>query len=82
MQFQRDWPKKITALLLFLPENSEKFCLTKLYDAPLEGSTVFLYRSSTSRTLLDSSGSAEVKHAFFSRAAGSSKNHGSQIFFH
>ena len=42
MQFQQDWPKdeKITALN-FLPENSEKFCWTELYDAPLEGSTIF-----------------------------------------
>ena len=69
MQFQHDWPKdkKITALLLFLPENLEKYRSTELYDAPLEGSTIFLYRSSTSCTPLDSSGLAELKYAFFSR---------------
>ena len=69
MQFQQDWPKnkKITALLLFLPENLEKYRSTELYDAPLEGSTIFLYRSSTSGSLLDSSGLAELKYAFFSR---------------
>ena len=49
MQFQHDWPKdkKITALLIFLAENLEKFRSTELYGAPLEGSTIFLNRSST-----------------------------------
>ena len=41
--------------------------------APLEGSTVFLYRSSTSRTSLDSSGLAELKYAFFSRTGRNTK---------
>ena len=69
MQFLHDWPKdkKITALLIFLPENLEKHRSTELYDAPLEGSTIFLYRSSTTRTPLDSSGLAKLKYAFFSR---------------
>ena len=58
---------KNTALLLFLPENLEKYRSTELYDAPLEGSTTFLYRCSTSRTFLVSSGLAELKYAFFSR---------------
>ena len=54
MQFQQDWPKdkKIKALLIFLPENLEKYRSTELYNAPLEGSTNFLYHSSTSRTPL------------------------------
>ena len=56
---------KITAL--FLPENLEKYRSTELYDAPLEGSTISPYRSSTSRTPLDSSRLAELKYAFFSR---------------
>ena len=51
----------------FLPENLEKCCWTELYDAPLEGWTIFLYRSSTSRPSLVSSGLAELKYAFFSR---------------
>ena len=69
MQFQHDWPKDktITALLIFLPENLEKYRSTELYDAPLEGSTIFLYRSSTIRTPLVSSGLAELKYAVFSR---------------
>ena len=75
MQFQHDWPrtKKITALLHFLPENLEKNRSTELYDAPLEGPTIFLYRSSTSRTSLDSSGLAELKYAFFSRTGHNTK---------
>ena len=59
--------KKITALFLFLAENLEKHRSTEFYGAPLEGSTIFLYRSSTSRTPLDSYGLAELKCAFFSR---------------
>ena len=75
MQFQHDWPKdkRITALLLFLPENLEKYRSAELYDAPLEGSTIFLYRSSTSCTLLDSSGLAELKYALFSRTGCNTK---------
>ena len=75
MQFQHDWPKdiKITALLIFLPENLEKYHSTELYDAPLEWSTIFLYRSSTSHTLLDSSALAELKYAFVSRTGRNTK---------
>ena len=75
MQFQPDWPKnkKITALLLFLPENLEKYRSTKLYDAPLERSTIFLYRTSTSRNSLVSSALAELKYAFFSRTGRNTK---------
>ena len=42
MQFQQDWPKdeKITAILNFC-RKTEKFRLNELYDAPLEGSTIF-----------------------------------------
>ena len=57
----------------FLPENLEKYHSTELYDVPLEGSTIFLYRSSTSRTPLDSSGLAERKNAFFSRTGRNTK---------
>ena len=75
MQFQHDWPndKKSTALLIFLPENLEKHRSTELCDAPIEGSTIFLYRSSTGRTPLDSSGLAELKYAFFSRTGRNTK---------
>ena len=67
MQFQQDWPKdeKITAFK-FLQENLEKFRSTELYEAPLEGSTFFLYRSSLGRTSLESCRLAELKYAIFS----------------
>ena len=47
-----------------MPENLEKCRSTELYDAPLEGWTIFLYRSSTSGSPLDSSGLPELKYAF------------------
>ena len=42
MQFQQDWAKnkRITALLIFCLK-TEKFRLTELYGAPLEGSSFF-----------------------------------------
>ena len=74
MQLQQDWPKdKSTALLIFLPENLEKHRLTELYDARPKGSTIFLYRSSTSRTPLDSSRLAELRYAIFSRTGCKTK---------
>ena len=45
---------------------TEQFRLIELYHAPLEGSTIFLYRSSTSPTSLNSSRLAELKYEFFS----------------
>ena len=54
MQFQHYWPKDRKITPLFLAENLEKNRSTELYDAPLEGSTIFLYRSSTSRSPLES----------------------------
>ena len=43
MQFQHDWPKdKKYSSCKFFSENLEKFRSTELYDAPLEGSTIFL----------------------------------------
>ena len=52
--------------LKFLHENLEKIRPNELYHAPLEGSTTFLLRSSTTRTPLDSCRLAELKYAFFS----------------
>ena len=51
----------------FLPENLEKFRSTELYDVPLERSTIFLYRSSTGHTELESCPLVELKYAIFSR---------------
>ena len=56
-----------------MPENLEKYRSTEFYDAPLEGSTIFLYRSSTRHTSLVSSGLAELKYAFFSRRGCNTK---------
>ena len=63
MQFQQDCPKdkKITAL--FLPENLEKFRSTELYGAALEGSTIFLCRSSLGCTSIESCQLADLKYA-------------------
>ena len=67
MQFEQDWPKdkKITALSNFC-RKTEKFRSTELYYAPLEGSTIFLYRSSLGHTYMESCRSAELKYAIFS----------------
>ena len=50
----------------FLLENLEKFRSTELYDAPIEGSTIFLYRSSLGHTSIESCRLAELKYAIFS----------------
>ena len=68
MEFQQDWPKdkKSTALLIFLPENLEKFRSTELYGAALEGSTIFLCHSSLGCTSIESGKLADLKSAIFS----------------
>ena len=64
MQFQQDWPKeKKYSSFNFLPENLGKFRSTELYGVPLEGSTIFLYRSSTGRVCLERYRLAELKYA-------------------
>ena len=74
MQFQQDWPKdKKYSSFNFWPENLEKFRLTELYCAPLEGSTIFLYRSSSGRTSFESCGLAELNYAIFSRTGHKTK---------
>ena len=67
MQFQQDWPKdkKITALSIFW-RKTEKFRSTEHYGAALEGSTIFLCRSSTCRMSRESYRLAELKYAIFS----------------
>ena len=74
MEFQQDWPKdkKITALNL-LAENLEKFRSTEHYDAPLEGSTIFLNRSSLGRMSIDSCRLAALKYAIFSETGRKTK---------
>ena len=55
MEFQQDWPKdkKITALSIFW-HKTEKFRATEHYGAALEGSTIFLCRSSLGSTAMES----------------------------
>ena len=74
MQFQLDWPKdKKYSYFNFLPENLEKVRLTELYDAPLEGWTIFLYRSSLDHMSLESCRLAELTNAILSRTGRKTK---------
>ena len=68
MQFQQDCPKdkKITALLIFLPENLENVRSNELYGAALDGSTILLCRSSLGYTSMESCQLADLKYAIFS----------------
>ena len=56
-----------------MPENLEKFRSTELYGAAVEGSTVFLCRSSLGSTAMESCRLAELKYAIFSRAGRKAK---------
>ena len=68
MQFQQDWPKdKNYRSFNFLAENLEKFRSNEHYGAPLEGSTIFLCRSSLGSTAMESCQLADLKYAIFSR---------------
>ena len=75
MQFQQDWPKdkKNYSSFNFLAENLENFLSTEHYGAPLEGSTIFLCRSSTCRMSMESYRIAELKYAIFSRTGRKTK---------
>ena len=68
MAFQQDWPKdkKIDSYFNFLAENLEKFRSTEHYGAALEGSTIFLCRSSLGCTSIESCQLADLKYAIFS----------------
>ena len=67
MEFQQDWPKdKNYRSFNFLAENLEKFRSTELYGAALEGSTIFLCRSSLVYTSMESCQLADLKYAIFS----------------
>ena len=74
MQFQQDWQKdKNYSPFNFLAKNLEKICSTELNDAPLEGLTIFLYRSSTCCTSMESYRLAELKYAIFSTTGRKTK---------
>ena len=56
-----------------MAENLEKFRSTEPHGAPIEGSTIFLYRSSLDSTAMESYQLAELKYAIFSRAGRKTK---------
>ena len=56
-----------------MPENLEKYRSTELYDAPLEGSTIFLCRSSLGSTAMESCRLPELKYAISSTTARKTK---------
>ena len=56
-----------------MAENLEKFCSTEHYGAPLEGSTIFLRRSSLASMAMESCRLAELKYAFFRRTGRQTK---------
>ena len=74
MQFQQDWPKdkKITALSIFWL-TTEKFRWTEHYRAALEGSRIFLCRSSLGSTAMESCRLPELKYVIFSWAGRKTK---------
>ena len=57
----------------FLAENSEKFRSTELYGAALEGSTIFLCRSSLGSTSMECCQLADLKYAIFSSSGCKTK---------
>ena len=63
MEFHRIGQKiKNYSSFNFLAENLEKFRLTELYGAALEGSTIFLCRSSLGSTSIESCQLADLKY--------------------
>ena len=74
MEFQQDWPKdkKVTALSIFR-QKTEKSASTEHYGAPLEGSKIFLCRSSLGSTAVESCRLPELKDAIFSRTGRKTK---------
>ena len=73
MQSQQDWPKDKKLQLLIFWLKTEKSRSTELHGVPLEGSTIFLNRSSTCRMSMESYRLAEFKYAIFSRTGRNTK---------
>ena len=74
MQFQQDWPKdKKYSSFNFFAKNLEKFRSTEHYGAALEGSTIFLCRSSLGSTAMESCRLPELKYGILSRAGRKTK---------
>ena len=74
MQFQQDWPKdKKLQLFQFFGGKQKKFGSTEHYGGPLEGSTIFLCRSSLGSTAMESCRLPELKYAIFNKAGRKTK---------
>ena len=80
MQFPQNWPKDKKLQLFNFFAGKQKFRSTELYGAPLEGSTIFLNRSSTCRMSMESYQLAELKYAIFSRTGQKTKPPCSKLF--
>ena len=63
-----------------MAENLENFLSTELYGAALEGSTIFLNRSSSLRMSMESYRLAELKYAIFSTTGHPKKLPRSKLF--
>ena len=64
--------KKLQLFYMFAGKQ-KKIRSTDLHDAPLEGSTIFLNRSSLGHTSMESCRLAELKYAIFSRTGRKTK---------
>ena len=65
-----------------MPENRKKFRSTERYGAALEGSTIFLCRSSLGSTAMESCRLPELKYAIFSSTGRKTKKlPRSKLFF-
>ena len=74
MEFQKDCPKdKKYSSFNFLAENLEKFRSTEHYGVVLEGSTIFLCRSSLGCTSMESCRLPELEYAIFRRTGRKTK---------
>ena len=66
----------------FLLEILEKFRSTELYDAPLEGSTIFLYRSSFGPTSMETCRLSELNMQFSAGQDVRLKSYGARSSFY
>ena len=75
MEFQQDCPKdkKKYSSFNFFAENLEKIRSTEHYGAALEGSTIFLCRSSFVSTAMEICRLPELNYAIFSSAGRKTK---------
>ena len=83
MQFQEDWPKdKKYRSFNVLAKNLDKFRSTELYGATLEGSTIFLCRSSLGSTAMESCRLPKLKYAISAGQDARLKNYHARSSFY